>query len=87
MSLLLLVTSKRNVYYSLRKLSRYFILGKVFRGTVKPLYSEQSRDPNIFFHYTEVNSFKGKIAPLIQHIGGSYISHRFSDPASLRPAT
>ena len=28
-----------------------------------------------------------KIAPLIQHIGGSYISHRFSDPVSLRPAT
>ena len=24
---------------------------------------------------TTVNSFKGKIAPLIQHIGGSYISH------------
>ena len=36
---------------------------------------------------TTVNSFKGKIAPLIQHIGGSYISHRLSDPASLRPAT
>ena len=35
-----------------------------------------------------VNSFKGKIAPLIQHIGGgSYISHRLSDPVSLRPAT
>ena len=36
---------------------------------------------------TTVNSFKGKIAPLIQHIGGSYISHRLSDPVSLRPAT
>ena len=36
---------------------------------------------------TTVNSFKGKIAPLTQHIGGSYISHRLSDPASLRPAT
>ena len=36
---------------------------------------------------TTVNSFKGKISPLIQHIGGSYISHRLSDPASLRPAT
>ena len=33
---------------------------------------------------TTVNSFKGKIAPLIQHIGGSYISHRLSDPVSLR---
>ena len=26
---------------------------------------------------TTVNSFKGKIASLIQHIGGSYISHGF----------
>ena len=36
-----------------------------------------------------VNSFKGKIATLIQHIGGggSYISHMLSDPVSLRPAT
>ena len=36
---------------------------------------------------TTVNFLKGNIAPLIQHIGGSYISHRLSDPVSLRPAT
>ena len=35
---------------------------------------------------TTVNSFKGKIAPLIQHMG-SYISHWLSDPVSLRPVT
>ena len=32
---------------------------------------------------TTVNSFKGKIAPLIQHMGG--VLHGLSDPVSLRP--
>ena len=37
---------------------------------------------------TTVNSFKGKIAPLIQHIWGVFHKpSRLSDPVSLQPAT
>ena len=34
-----------------------------------------------------VNSYRGKIAPLIQHTGGIYISHKLSGDVLLCPAT